>query len=316
MNNKTLVALAVILVCALVTSVSAIITSFPPQQTALKPSATPTVLPSSFSTIPLQSSSPQVTAPSIPPSSSSPDSLQTTPVLSQAPSPTSSPPANTPPSALSGPTSEESLPSPKVSETSSAFDANMSNLFSPELSYVYVGPTNSTGAGHDHFGFNITTCPQNYYPAEIILKLVLTGNLGLQSYDAVFEGFLVTLSADTGTTASYVGYFGTNLNPSFSDLPHFPPSYSGARQSVYFTFNLTADRILTLRMSDGGSFGSSPGSLGLWSNGTPNAINATVQRANWVIVNGQTLTRVANPEENAVITKVQLAKSGNGFIFG
>jgi hypothetical protein len=312
MNKKTLVAIAVVAVCALVTSVSAIITNSPLQKPTPQPTNTVSAPPSSLQTLSTPSSSDPASVP--PPTSSSPSVLQPTPVSSQALSQTPSPTITPPPA--SPPTPEASSPFPQPAESPRATVANISNLFTADLSYVYVGPTNSTGAGHDHFGFNITTYPQNYYPAEIILKLTYTGNLGIQPYDAVFEGFLVTLSADTGTTASYVGYFGTNLNPSFSDLPHFPPSISGPRQSIYFGFNLTTDRVANLRMSDGGSFGSSPGSMGLWSNGTPNSVSVTVQRAGWVTVNGQSLTNVASPEDNVVIRQVQLEKSGSGFIFG
>ncbi len=192
----------------------------------------------------------------------------------------------------------------------------MSNLFNAELSYVYVGRTNSTGEGHDHFGFGIPTYPSNYYPVTIVFKLTYLGNPENEPYDAKFEGFLVTLSADTGVTASYIGYFGTNFDPSFSNLPHFLPSLSGPRQSVFFSFNLTVNKsFLSMRISDGGSFGSAQGSLGLWSSGTPNAITVTVQRAGWATVNGETLSNIANPASDVALQRVQLEKSGEGFIF-
>jgi hypothetical protein len=206
-------------------------------------------------------------------------------------------------------------PSPHPVETPTTLVANLSNLFNAELVSVYVGPTNVTGIP-DPFGWNLTLHPTNYYPAEILLNLTYLAPPKNVPFDAVFEGFLVTLTADTGTTASLVGYLGTNLNPSFSNLPFFPPSPSGPQRSIYFSFNLTANEsVRSLRIFDGGSFGSGSGSLGLWTNGPPNTITVTIQRADWYVVYGGSLSIVMNPAKDAVLQQVQLEKSGNGVIF-
>lgn len=196
---------------------------------------------------------------------------------------------------------------------------SVSNLYNAELTYVYVGPTNSTGEGHDHFGFGVETYPSTYYPVTIVFNLTYLGNPENEPYDEKFEGYLVKLSADTGATASYIGWFGTNFNRSYSNLPgggFTGGSPSGPAQSVSFRFNLAVNQSFLGQISDGGSYGSSPGSLGLWSSGAPNTITVTVQRAGWVTVNGEITSTLTNPANDVVLQQVQLEKSGNGFLFG
>jgi hypothetical protein len=232
----------------------------------------------------------------------------------QTPNQTKTPTDIQTPSSPSTSTSPPTLSStPQPTETATNL---VSNLFDAELVYVYVGPTNSTGEGHDHFGFGIPTYPSNYYPVTIVLDLTFLGNPENEPFDAKFEGYLVKLSADTGATASYLGWFGTNFNPSFSNLPSFPGSPSGPPQSVSFSFNLTVNESKKLLISDGGSYGSSPGSLGLWSNGAPNTITVAVQRAGWVTVCGKSTSTLTNPASDIILQQVQLEKSGNGFLFG
>ena len=206
-------------------------------------------------------------------------------------------------------------PSPQPIETPTT---SVSNLYNAELTYVYVGPTNSTGEGHDHFGFNVTTYPSTYYPVTMIFKLTYLGNPENEPYDAKFEGFQVKFFADTDATASYIDYFGTNFNPSYSNLPNpFPGTLSDPRHiTVNFRFNLTANESFLNQVSDAGSYGSSPGSLGLWSKGTPNTITVTVQRAGWVTANGELTSTIPNPTNDVVLQQVQLEKSGNGFLYG
>ena len=71
-----------------------------------------------------------------------------------------------------------------------------------------------------------------------------------------------------------------------------------------------------LRATDGGTFSSVNGTLGLWSNGTPNTVTVTVQRAGWLIFQGKQTSSVINPEVNQVIQQIQLQKIGENFGFG
>jgi hypothetical protein len=193
----------------------------------------------------------------------------------------------------------------------------LSNLYNAELTYVYVGPTTSTGEGHDHFGFGIQTYPSTYYPVTVAIKLTYLGNPENEPYDEKFEGYLVNFTADTGIKATYLGWYGTNYNPSSSYLPSpFPGSPTGPRQSVFVNFNLKVNQEFLGQISDGGSYGSSNGTLGLWRNGTPNTITVTIQRAGWVTVNGTLTTTITNPARDIVIQQVQLEKLGDGFLFG
>jgi hypothetical protein len=271
--------MAVVLTCTIVASASAIAANYQLQQQTPNPTEAPS----------------DIQTPSSPSTSTSPPSASPTP--SPSPQPTSSP---TPSS------------SPQPTETA---PNSVSNLFDAELTYVYVGPTNSTGEGMDYFGFGVPMYPSNYYPVTVVLELTFLGNPENEPFDARFEGYLVKLSADTGATASYLGWLGTNFDPSFSNLPPFPRSPSDPPQSVYFRFNLTLSESQKLQISDAGSYGSSPGSLGLWSNGAPNTITVTVQRAGWVTVCGKSTSTLTDPASD-IILQVQLEKSGDGFLFG
>lgn len=211
---------------------------------------------------------------------------------------------------------QQQTPNPTETPTETA-PVSVSNLFGAELKYVYVGPTNSTGEGHDHFGFGIPTYPSNYYPVTVALNLTFLGNPENEPFDEKFEGYLVKFFADTGAEASYLGWLGTNFNLSYSNLPSpFPGSPSGPPQSVSFWVNLTVNESKMLLISDGGSYGSAPGSLGLWSNGAPNTITVTVQRAGWVTVCGKLTSTLTNPAGDVILQQVQLEKSGDGFLFG
>ena len=213
-----------------------------------------------------------------------------------------------------------STPTPSASpQPVEAVPSSLSNLYDAELTYVHVGPTTSTGEGHDHFGFGVETYPSNYYPVTIVFNLTYLGNPANEPFDEKFEGYLVTLSADTGVTASYIGWFGTNLNQSCSSLPSggfTGGSPSGPPQHVSFKFNLTLNQSFLSSLSDAGSYGSSPGSLGLWSNGAPNGITVTVQKTGWVTIDGESTSTLTNPANDVVLQQVQLEKAGDDFIFG
>jgi hypothetical protein len=56
--------------------------------------------------------------------------------------------------------------------------------------------------------------------------------------------------------------------------------------------------------------------LGLWSNGTPNTVTVTVQRAGWLIFQGNQTSSVINPEVNEVIQQIPLQKIGENLGFG
>jgi hypothetical protein len=224
------------------------------------------------------------------------------------------------PNPITAPTNTQNPSSPSTStprQPAYGGTIPLSNLYNAELTYVYVGPTNSTGEGHDHFGFGVQTYPSTYYPATAVFNLTYLGNPENEPWDEKFEGYLVNFTADTGTKEVYLGWFGTNYNPSSSYLPSpFPGSPTGPAQSVSARFNLEVNQLIQGQTPMGVSYGSSNGTLGLWRNGTPNTITVTIQRAGWVTVNGTLTTTITNPARDVVIQQVQLEKSGNGFIFG
>ena len=289
--------IACVILAAAVVSIVALTLSFPPGDKQLRnPEPTPSPTPSIVSS---HSPFPSVTpvAPTI---------AQTPmPIAASTPIPNST--QATPPDPTQTPFS-----SPSPVENGSV---SLSPMFNVDLVYVYVGRTNSTGAGHDHFGMNLTMYPTNYYPVYVLFNVTYLGNPQNETFDAKFEGYIAKFSADTGTTASYVGYYGTNFNPSYSNLPN-PFPLSSSSQSVSFRFNMTINESsLGLRISDGGSYSSSGGSFGLWSNGTPTAITVTVQRAGWVTASGDSISSIENPSSAIELQQVQLEKFGDGFLY-
>ena len=213
----------------------------------------------------------------------------------------------------------ESTPRPTQPPSQPTIASNISILYRPQLVYASVGPTNSTGEGHDHFGTGLPTYPSTYYPAYILLNLTYLGNPNNESYDQKFEGYTAMLTADTGTTLTLSGYKGTNLNPSTTSLPPlgmvfgFPPP--SPFPSISLHFNSTENQSVVLDISDRGSYGTSAGSLGLWSNGTPNNITLTIQRGDWIVVNGGKATIITNPVKE-IILLVPLLRSGANFVLG
>lgn len=193
----------------------------------------------------------------------------------------------------------------------------LSNLYDAKLTYIHVGPTNTTGEGHDHFGMGLNTYPNNYYPEFAALSLTYLGNPQNEPWDEKFEGYFINYTSDTGITRVYLGWFGTNYNLSYSYLPApFPGSPRGPTQSVSAKFNLVVGQTIYGQVPNSVGYGSSNGTLALWQNGTPNTITVTIQRAGWVTVNGKVTTTITNPAALDVIQKVELNKDGAGFIYG
>jgi hypothetical protein len=187
-------------------------------------------------------------------------------------------------------------------------------MFDADLAYAYVGPINYNST-HSHFGMEMH--PSNAYPAYILLNLTYLGNPENEPYDLKLEGYLVELRTDTGTSSSYLEYFGTNLNPSYSDMPMITlGSPSDPSQTVGFGFNLTVGKsFLPVRITDSGSFTSGSSSLGLWSNGPPNSICISVRRIGWFITQGGTTSAVSSSLNGTILMQVQLEKFGEGFLY-
>jgi hypothetical protein len=205
------------------------------------------------------------------------------------------------------------------SETTTPFPTQASTFSSPQmfnvdLAYAYVGEENYTGSMSLGNMPTMTMHPVNLYPALIYLKFTYIDNPEREDCDAKFEGYLIQLSADTGTTISYTDYEGTNFSPSFSALPPIPPSDSGS--TAGFTFNLTANQsFLGVRVTDAASLTSGNSSLGLWSSGPPNAISITVARIGWITVCGGVTSTITNPASGEIILQAQLERFGDGFLY-
>jgi hypothetical protein len=192
-----------------------------------------------------------------------------------------------------------------------------SSVFDAELTYAFTGRTNATGEGHDHFGWGIETYPSDYYPVTAILNLTYRGNPENEDYDVICEGYMLNFTADTGAFVSVLGWLGTNYNISCKSPP-MPPRDSpwGHFSRMYFRFNMSTGDKIFLRATDGGTFSSVNGTLGLWSNGTPNMITVTVQRAGWLTFRGNETSNVINPDVNTVIQQITLQKIGEDLGFG
>jgi len=187
-------------------------------------------------------------------------------------------------------------------------------MFRTDLVYAYVGPLNYNST-HSHFGMEMH--PVNAYPVYILLNFTYLGNPENEPYDMKLEGYLVELKTDTGTTASYIEYYGTNLNPSCDGAPMIPPdSPSDPVQTVGFGFNLVINSSFWgLRITDSASFISGNSSLGLWSNGVPNAIDITLRRIGWLTVQSDSTSSVPNPTSDVILLNVKLEKFGDGFLY-
>ena len=187
-------------------------------------------------------------------------------------------------------------------------------MFCTDLVYAYVGPLNYNST-HSHFGTEMH--PANAYPVYILLNFTYLGNPANEPYDMKLEGYLVELKTDTGTTASYIEYYGTNLNVNYDGAPMIPPGDpSDPIQTVGLGFNLTVNSSFCgLRITDSASFISGNSSLGLWSNGIPKTIDTTLRRIGWLTVQSGSTSTVPNPASGTILLHVQLEKFGDGFLY-
>jgi hypothetical protein len=298
--NKTGIVIAVVLTCSLIAAASAIVVNQP-----LNQEPNPVATPSNTQT-PISTLTPAVTT------------LLSTdfPATSTAqPTPTATPPIAPSSPVLSPVTTPTLYASP---ETIKIETAPVSNLFNAELDYVFVSGTNRTEQYHDHFGFGINGS-YTYYPVEIVLNLTYRGNPENEPYGAKIEGYLINFTADTGAKASYVGFFGTNLNPAFdpaSQTPHNLPFIlvsAGCPSGFSLRLNLKANESFLAKQFSSSDNSGNPG-LGVWSNGAPSTVVVTVQRVGWVIFDGGSAWFVKNPAVGIVLQQVQLEKVGDGFL--
>ncbi len=199
-----------------------------------------------------------------------------------------------------------------------AQQASSPNVFHVDFPYAFTGLTNATGEGHDHFGWGIETFPSDYYPVTAILNLTYLGNPQNQSYGVICEGYYVNFTADTGASVSCLGWLGTNYNVSTQGPPTFFSRETpwGNFPRMSYRFNMTVGDTYLLRVTDSGMFTSVNGTSGLWSNGTPNTINVTVQRVGWLTAQGNQTASIVNPAANEIIQQIQLQRDGEDFSFG
>lgn len=197
--------------------------------------------------------------------------------------------------------------------------ASVSNLFNAELEYVFLSGTNRTEQHHDHFGFGINSS-YTYYPVEIVLNLTYRGNPENESYGAKVEGYLINFTSDTGATASYAGFFGTNLDPAFDPALQTPPGLplilmsAGCPSGFSLHLNLTTNEtFLGKQFSSSDNLGN-PG-LGVWRNGAPSLVVVTVQRVGWLIFDGGSAWFEEEPAKGFVLQQVELEWVGDGFLF-
>jgi hypothetical protein len=182
------------------------------------------------------------------------------------------------------------------------------NLFDAQIGHVYVGLIDRNVS--DYHGSKMY--PANYYPLTGVINLTYLGKPQDIHGDALFESYIVTVSTDTGTTANYLSWCGTNIRESYSNLT-FPPPVSS--RYLFFDYNLTTNKSYQLPFGDSGTTQSWNGSLGLWQDGPPNTINITLQRGDWVILSGNSSWIVTNTGKDDILEQVTLEKTESGFGF-
>jgi hypothetical protein len=197
-----------------------------------------------------------------------------------------------------------SVPSLSPSPTPSPA-STVPHIFDVDLTYAYVGKINVSE--HSHFGMGVHSA--NLYPALIHFNCTYIGDRE-EPWDIKFEGYLVRLASDTGTSAEYKAYQGFEFNESsdpFVDLPD--------ADSIVFGPLLPPNESLYIQFSDSGSFTSGDSDFGLWSNGPPNTITLTLYRIGWWNVKNGLVSIVGNPEREEVLFQVQLEGFTDGFLY-
>lgn len=194
-----------------------------------------------------------------------------------------------------------SVPSPTPTPASVA-----SHMFAADLVYAYVGKVNVTE--HSHFGMDVHNA--NLYPALVYMNYTYLGIPDDEACDAKFEGYIVELVSDTGTTAEYTAYHGVGFNESSYALPAMPEA-----TDIEIGFSSAIGESSLGRVTDSGSFTSGDSSLGLWTNGSPGSITLTLRRIGWWTVREGSIMSTDNPDVNEVLLQVQLEVFGDGFLY-
>jgi len=164
------------------------------------------------------------------------------------------------------------------------------------------------------FGQNRTMYPQNVYPVTAYVELTYLGKPQDAPWDILIESFSVKVTSDTGLTASYKAVMGTNTKETTTHANDPPPQMYMGVSTVMFRMNMTTGQQAKLHMGDD-LYSSSPGNSGLWQNGPPNTITATLHRGDWAANdNGHWLTLV-NPEKEAALETITLQRIGDGFSY-
>jgi hypothetical protein len=229
------------------------------------------------------------------------------------------PPTQTPTTASPSPTFSPTIaPAPSASpENIKTENADALNLFKAELEYVFVSGTNRTEQHHDHFGFGFNST-YTYYPVEMVLNLTYRGNPTNEPYDAKIEGYLINFKAGTGATASYMGYFGTNLNPIYEPASQNPMNLPFVISSLKISgfslrLNLTANESFLGEHVFSSGEGNS--GLGVWSNGTPTTVTVTLQRVGWIIFDDGSAWFEENPAKSVILQQIELERDETGFLY-
>lgn len=297
--NKTVILIAVVLTCSIVTVASAIVVNQPLNQ-GPNPTENPTNPPI------LTKSTPTATRP---PATDFPTSSATQSTSTQTPPSVSS-------SSVQSPTI---TPEPSVPlENTKQENATGSGLFNAEFEYLFVSATNRTDQHHDHFGFGFNSS-YTYYPVEMVLNLTYRGNPENEPYDIKIEGYQINFEADTGATENYIGYFGTNLNQTFEPASQTPTNLpfiisqlglSGFSLRLNLTSNESILGKQVFSRSDSGK-----SRLGVWSNGAPNAIIVTLQRVGCIVFNEGSASFFENQAKDVILQQVQLERGEDGFFY-
>ena len=197
--------------------------------------------------------------------------------------------------------------------------------FDVQLVYVYVGPRKDHFTCQNPFQNRITVSTLNavsLYPVVAYFNFTRVSNSKVESFDARMEVYMVQLSADTGTTESYLFVKGTNFDPAFSNLDLLSAHISDFDEvntisgfSGGFTYNWTENTsILGDRVGSYGLYTSGESNRGLWNAGTPSAITVSVRRIGSIQSDGESVfTTLDETVGNPVQTRLE--RFGDGFLY-
>ena len=202
-------------------------------------------------------------------------------------------------------------------------------MFNVQIDYAYVGQRTQliTIPNTLHIqSSDLTLNAASLYPSLICFNATKISNTPVSACDAQIEVYQIQVTSNTGAEESYIYTIGTNVNSAISnssqlatlrpDIDDLQNSQNANRIEGYFIHNSTiGNSVPGTRIGSLGKYQSNPSSLGLWSTGQPSAITISIHRLGYVLLNGPSVSVIYSDSQSAPVTKVQLDRLGNGFLY-